>query len=140
MLVVRIFSFSYNVFYPLENIFQLSITENAGYQYSPPPPPPKKKKKKKRKKKKKKEKTKQTKAKKTLSSLLESYSFFLIIIMAIIHKFNNSRTDRHRQTSIPQNRKHCGKKRKSWLPTFSPFPTMFSKYDCLLTLYQMTKF
>ena len=24
-------------------------------------------------------------------------------------------------------RKHCGKKRKCWLPAFSPFPTMFSK-------------
>ena len=23
--------------------------------------------------------------------------------------------------------KHCGKKRKCWLPAFSPFPTMFSK-------------
>ena len=24
-------------------------------------------------------------------------------------------------------RKKCGKRRKCWLPTFSPFPTMFSK-------------
>ena len=24
-------------------------------------------------------------------------------------------------------RKHCGKKRKCWLPAFSPFPTMFSR-------------
>ena len=24
-------------------------------------------------------------------------------------------------------RKHCGKRRKCWLPEFSPFPTMFSK-------------
>ena len=23
--------------------------------------------------------------------------------------------------------KHCGKERKCWLPTFSPFPTVFSK-------------
>ena len=23
--------------------------------------------------------------------------------------------------------KHCGKRRKCWLPAFSPFPTMFSK-------------
>ena len=37
--------------------------------------------------------------------------------------------------------KHCGKKRKCWLPAFSPFPTMFSKgfffrviksWDCLV--------
>ena len=24
-------------------------------------------------------------------------------------------------------KKHCGKRRKCWLPAFSPFPTMFSK-------------
>ena len=24
-------------------------------------------------------------------------------------------------------RKHCGKRRKCWLPAFSPFPTIFSK-------------
>ena len=26
-----------------------------------------------------------------------------------------------------QERNHCGKRRKCWLPAFSPFPTMFSK-------------
>ena len=26
-----------------------------------------------------------------------------------------------------KSRKHCGKRRKCWLPAFSPFPTMFSK-------------
>ena len=26
-----------------------------------------------------------------------------------------------------KSRKHCVKKRKCWLPAFSPFPTMFSK-------------
>ena len=26
-----------------------------------------------------------------------------------------------------KHRKHCGKKRKCWLPAFSPVPTMFSK-------------
>ena len=26
-----------------------------------------------------------------------------------------------------QGRKHCWKRRKCWLPAFSPFPTMFSK-------------
>ena len=25
-------------------------------------------------------------------------------------------------------RKHCGKRRKCWLPAFSPFPVMFSKF------------
>ena len=28
---------------------------------------------------------------------------------------------------IWKSRKHCGKRRKCWLPAFSPFPTMFSK-------------
>ena len=27
-------------------------------------------------------------------------------------------------------RKHCGKRRKCWLPAFSPFPTMFLKDFC----------
>ena len=40
-----------------------------------------------------------------------------------------------------QDRKHCGKRRKCWLPAFSPFTTMFSesfyplwfpKQDCLV--------
>ena len=26
-----------------------------------------------------------------------------------------------------KDRKHCGKRRKCWLPAFSPFPTMFSR-------------
>ena len=26
-----------------------------------------------------------------------------------------------------ERRKHCGKRRKCWLPALSPFPTMFSK-------------
>ena len=25
---------------------------------------------------------------------------------------------------------HCGKRRKCWLPAFSPLPTMFSKHFC----------
>ena len=28
---------------------------------------------------------------------------------------------------VGKRRKHSGKKRKCWLPTFSPFPTIFSK-------------
>ena len=31
--------------------------------------------------------------------------------------------------SVGKSRKHCGKRRKCWLPAFSPFSTMFSK-DC----------
>ena len=29
--------------------------------------------------------------------------------------------------SLGWEEKHCGKRRKCWLPAFSPFPTMFSK-------------
>ena len=29
--------------------------------------------------------------------------------------------------SFGKGRKHCGKRRKCWLPAFSPFPTLFSK-------------
>ena len=32
---------------------------------------------------------------------------------------------------LGMSRKHCGKRRKCWLPAFSPFPTMFSKGDFL---------
>ena len=47
-------------------------------------------------------------------------------------------------------RKHCGKRRKCWLPSFSPFTTMFSKgfflkviksQDCVVkseTLYNIS--
>ena len=31
------------------------------------------------------------------------------------------------EISFSEGRKHCGKRRKCWLPAFSPFPRMFSK-------------
>ena len=31
------------------------------------------------------------------------------------------------ETCLWEGRKHCGKRRKCWLPAFSPFPKMFSK-------------
>ena len=34
---------------------------------------------------------------------------------------------RQSKISFEKGRKHCGKRRKCWLPAFSPFPTMFSK-------------
>ena len=40
-------------------------------------------------------------------------------IELIFHKMIISAFDRVK--------KHCGKRRKCWLPAFSPFPTMFSK-------------
>ena len=33
----------------------------------------------------------------------------------------------HNEFHYEKNRKHCVKRRKCWLPAFSPFPTMFSK-------------
>ena len=32
-----------------------------------------------------------------------------------------------KKLNLGKGRKHCGKRRKCWLPAFSPFPTMFSK-------------
>ena len=32
------------------------------------------------------------------------------------------------KTCFGKNRKNCGKRRRCWLPAFSPFPTMFSEY------------
>ena len=32
-----------------------------------------------------------------------------------------------KQILFGMDRKRCGKRRKCWLPAFSPFPTMFSK-------------
>ena len=36
-------------------------------------------------------------------------------------------TERKIEISVGKCGKYCGKRRKSWLPAFSPFPTMFSK-------------
>ena len=33
----------------------------------------------------------------------------------------------HIEICFWKSRKHCGERRKCWLPAFSPFPTMFSK-------------
>ena len=46
-----------------------------------------------------------------------------------ISKHLQSTAKRDLNTEIPfaMVRKHCGKRRKCWLPAFSPFPTMFSK-------------
>ena len=38
-----------------------------------------------------------------------------------------NKCDRKIQICFGKGRKYCGKRRKCWLPTFSPFPTMFSK-------------
>ena len=35
--------------------------------------------------------------------------------------------DRKIEICFGKGRKHCGKRRKCWLPAFSPFPTMFLK-------------
>ena len=35
--------------------------------------------------------------------------------------------DRKIEISFGKRKKHCGKRRKCWLPAFYPFPTMFSK-------------
>ena len=46
-------------------------------------------------------------------------------IRSICTRQNNS--DSKIEIYSGNNRKHCGKRRKCWLPAFSPFSTMFSK-------------
>ena len=38
-----------------------------------------------------------------------------------------SKHDLENKICFWKGRTHCGKRRKCWLPAFSPFPTMFSK-------------
>ena len=54
----------------------------------------------------------------------------------IFHKQQNLSLDQNRrkhkcdgkiEICFGKGRKHCGKRRKCWLPAFSPFPTMISK-------------
>ena len=41
--------------------------------------------------------------------------------------FADAKTNWLKNSNLFWERKHCGKKRKCWLPAFFPFPTMFSK-------------
>ena len=38
-----------------------------------------------------------------------------------------NKCDSKAEISFGEGRKHCEKRRKCWLPAFSPFPAMFSK-------------
>ena len=38
-----------------------------------------------------------------------------------------SKCNQQFENCFDKGRKHCGKRRKCWLPAFSPFSTMFSK-------------
>ena len=48
-----------------------------------------------------------------------------------LNKFKTCRRQNNSNSKVEicigKSRKHFGKKRKCWLPAFSPFPTMFSK-------------
>ena len=46
-------------------------------------------------------------------------------MQSISRQQNNS--DSKIESYVVKSRKHCGKRRKCWLPAFSPSPTMFSK-------------
>ena len=46
-----------------------------------------------------------------------------IIVSSLIHYHTIPIFDAPEKEAF---RKHCGKRRKCWLPAFSPFPTMFS--------------
>ena len=63
--------------------------------------------------------------KKSLNTLTKRQDFRLIQIENICRRQN--KFEYKIRTSFGKGRKRCGKRRKCWLPTFSPFPTMFSK-------------
>ena len=42
-------------------------------------------------------------------------------------KFKAFADDLRKENCFRKDRKHCGKRRKCWLPAFSPFPTIFFK-------------
>ena len=42
-------------------------------------------------------------------------------------EYNKINVTEKKNFCFGKGRKHCGKRRKCWLPAFSPFPTMFSK-------------
>ena len=52
-------------------------------------------------------------------------NFRLVQIQNIYIQQNNS--DSKIEIYFGKSRKHCGERRKCWLPAFSPFPTVFSK-------------
>ena len=52
-------------------------------------------------------------------------NFRLVQIKRICSRQN--KCERKIEIWFGKGRKHCGKRRKCWLPAFSPFPSMFSK-------------
>ena len=52
-------------------------------------------------------------------------SFKLVQIQSTCRRQNNN--DSKTEICVGKSRKDCVKKRKCWLPAFSPFPTIFSK-------------
>ena len=59
------------------------------------------------------------------NSLPNNKFFRLVQIQSICRRQN--KCDSKTQICSGKGRKHCGKRRKCWLPAFSPFPTMYSK-------------
>ena len=58
-------------------------------------------------------------------TLYQTTNFRLVQIESICRR--QIECDRIIEIYFWKGRKHCGKRRKFWLPAFSPFPTMFSK-------------
>ena len=63
--------------------------------------------------------------KKDIISLPYNKKIGLTLIESICRK--QIKCDSKTEISLEKDRKHYGKRRKCWLPAFSPFPTMFSK-------------
>ena len=75
----------------------------------------------------------------TTLTLYQTTKFRLVKIENICRWHN--KCVRKIEIAVGKGRKHCGKRRKCWLPAFSPFPSMFSKgflyrvvksWDCMV--------
>ena len=60
-----------------------------------------------------------------ISNFTKQQNFRLVQIQSICRRQNKS--DSKIEICVGKSRKHCGKRRKCWLPAFSPFPIMLSK-------------
>ena len=65
--------------------------------------------------------------KKMFKTLYQTTKFRPTQIESIRRQQNERNKKKKNEIDFEKGRKHCGKWRKCWLKSFSPFPTMFSK-------------
>ena len=64
----------------------------------------------------------------TLYQMTESWTGWTVQLESICRQKN--KCELNIELKFWKGRKHCGKRRKCWLPAFYPFPTLFSKGLC----------